>query len=702
MIKQEFKDFKNLKDKCPLLNDHFATSALSRMKTKYCKQMLISRLCSIDKFGENWPSLEIENGCKEYFDILFLILLDFGTHFNFSSLNSPEFCVQNCLKAGFSFAGVGFSVFCYCSNYLSNKIENVLNNSFCNLFKCPGNKDVFCGGNGTIFIYKTGVKIKNKDFNKQSKKLPKFIPFNSTHKSINKIRILFLLQLNGRNYRQIRRLLRMIYNSKHFYFIHVDSRQEFMQLEMIKIQKTFESKVLKERFATIWGGTSLLELFLFVINKSINELNIQWDYIINLSEKDMPLLSLEELEQQLESASNKSFLSSHGYNTANFLHKQGFYFNFLECENRMWRISTRNSFPLNLRLDGGSDWLSLNSNNFCTLIFDTNLRFTNWKRKQGCRCSAFKPVVDWCGCSPVALKKEDIQKKINLNRCQEKSLFFGRKFDYFVDIEPIAFLEKQVLRFRPEQIPTNLNDSLNSIWINLFSFEAPNDSPFASKIHLINQISSFLFTKINNSSNLFSNDCKFNRLLNLFIFRANMSSKIQNIFSVEIKCGEEEFYLIELLVSQNKINKQEIIEQQQIFTEEGIFSFDVNNEINFEEIFFVYPFIVDLIISNSSFTLNWRWNLIEIKNLNNWTSPSIILNLFGPNNKLIFKQIIKPYDSLNGIQFVEINLKNILNKNSNIKPGTWSASLYFNSTTKLSQIYFPIFPNSSFQLLQLN
>jgi len=75
---------------------------------------------------------------------------------------------------------------------------------------------------------------------------------------------------------------------------------------MLKIQKDFEIKgffnfkVLRKRFATIWGGTSLLELFLFVINQSIFELEIKWDYIINLSEKDMPLLSLEELEKQLE------------------------------------------------------------------------------------------------------------------------------------------------------------------------------------------------------------------------------------------------------------------------------------------------------------------------------------------------------------------------------------------------------------------
>jgi len=36
------------------------------------------------------------------------------------------------------------------------------------------------------------------------------------------------LQLNGRDYLQIRRLLGMIYSQKHFYFVHVDSRQQFL------------------------------------------------------------------------------------------------------------------------------------------------------------------------------------------------------------------------------------------------------------------------------------------------------------------------------------------------------------------------------------------------------------------------------------------------------------------------------------------
>lgn len=37
------------------------------------------------------------------------------------------------------------------------------------------------------------------------------------------VRIVFLLTLNGRALRQVHRLLKTLYNSRHFYFIHVDS-----------------------------------------------------------------------------------------------------------------------------------------------------------------------------------------------------------------------------------------------------------------------------------------------------------------------------------------------------------------------------------------------------------------------------------------------------------------------------------------------
>lgn len=54
--------------------------------------------------------------------------------------------------------------------------------------------------------------------------------------------------------------------------------------------------VTNRRYSTLWGGSSLLNMFLGVIEENLNK---EWDYILNLSETDMPLLSIEELEYNL-------------------------------------------------------------------------------------------------------------------------------------------------------------------------------------------------------------------------------------------------------------------------------------------------------------------------------------------------------------------------------------------------------------------
>ncbi|KAL3108906.1 hypothetical protein niasHT_011456 [Heterodera trifolii] len=59
--------------------------------------------------------------------------------------------------------------------------------------------------------------------------------------------------------------------------------------------------------------------------------------------------------------------------------------------------------------------LALNSANFCRRIVRRNLRFTNWRRRQGGRCAPLKSVVDWCGCSPLAVSANELNK-LSLNQ----------------------------------------------------------------------------------------------------------------------------------------------------------------------------------------------------------------------------------------------------------------------------------------------
>lgn len=78
--------------------------------------------------------------------------------------------------------------------------------------------------------------------------------------------------------------------------------------EMKEIQALLERQGYKnfhvsdEQFPTIWGGSSLLEMFLYAIRWSLENPDFRdWDYIFNLSESDFPTLSLAELEAILAS-----------------------------------------------------------------------------------------------------------------------------------------------------------------------------------------------------------------------------------------------------------------------------------------------------------------------------------------------------------------------------------------------------------------
>lgn len=45
----------------------------------------------------------------------------------------------------------------------------------------------------------------------------------TTESTTTPVRIVFLLTLNGRAVRQVRRLINILYDAKHFFYIHVDA-----------------------------------------------------------------------------------------------------------------------------------------------------------------------------------------------------------------------------------------------------------------------------------------------------------------------------------------------------------------------------------------------------------------------------------------------------------------------------------------------
>lgn len=302
-----------------------------------------------------------------------------------------------------------------------------------------------------------------------------------------KAKIVFLLTLNGRALRQVYRLIKSIYSNDHFYYIHVDTvklelncphtyctlirhifqRQDYLYRELLSLESTFQNiRLSRKRLATIWGGASLLEMLLSCM-ADLLEFDWEWDFVLNLSESDFPIKTIDKLTEFLTANKNKNFVKSHGREVQRFIQKQGLDKSFVQCDHHMWRIGDR-VLPSGIQIDGGSDWICLSrkfvayvttedkdeliegllkifrhtllpaesffhtairNSIFCDSYIDNNLHITNWKRKLGCKCQ-YRHICDWCGCSPNDFKPEDW---IRLQATETKQLFFGRKFEPVVN-----------------------------------------------------------------------------------------------------------------------------------------------------------------------------------------------------------------------------------------------------------------------------
>ncbi|CAH2981318.1 unnamed protein product [Chilo suppressalis] len=446
-----------------------AISAIHRAKTQACKHEIVNVTCLIQSnifYPKILPSYcsarnatyGKELGCFQDEKKLRILSTFYG---NYVNSNSPTNCLDICIQAGFPFAGVQYGSECFCGENRPSELAKIENN-FCDM-PCSGDTTKICGGYFTMNVMETGL----------SKFLPRTPKTNENNKE--PVRIVFLLTLNGRALRQVYRLINSLYRSNHYFFIHVDKRQDYLHRKLSELEKQFANiKLASHRYSSIWGGASLLQMLLTSM-KDISELGWKWDYVINLSESDFPIKSIEHLENFLAANKGLNFVKSHGREVQRFIKKQGLDKSFIECETHMWRIGDR-KLPRGIIIDGGSDWIALSPNfvsyvvgkhdelltgldvifrhtllpaesffhtvlrnsAFCNTYVDNNLHVTNWKRKLGCKCQ-YKHVVDWCGCSPNDFKTEDWPR---IQNTQDRQLFFARKFEPIINQEIITRVEQ--------------------------------------------------------------------------------------------------------------------------------------------------------------------------------------------------------------------------------------------------------------------
>ncbi|XP_020814451.1 xylosyltransferase oxt [Drosophila serrata] len=474
-----------------------AISALQRAKTKDCREHIAQIACAIQAGRFYAPQLRsscpsgnhtanVSLGCyKDEKDRRLLA----GYYSSSKTSNSPAICVELCLQSGYPYAGVQYGRECFCGFDTPPRAAK-LPDSSCNT-KCLGNPKEICGGFYAMNIYETGI----------AKFTAQLAATTTPPAGVKRVRIAFLLTLNGRALRQVHRLLKALYAPEHVYYIHVDERQDYLYRKLLELETKFPNiRLARKRFSTIWGGASLLTMLLQCM-KDLLQSNWHWDFVINLSESDFPVKTLDKLVDFLSANPGRNFVKGHGRETQKFIQKQGLDKTFVECDTHMWRIGDR-KLPAGIQVDGGSDWVALSrafvtyvtdpkeedellqallklfrhtllpaesffhtvlrNTQHCTSYVDNNLHVTNWKRKQGCKCQ-YKHVVDWCGCSPNDFKPEDWAR---LQATEQKSLFFARKFEPVINQAVLLQLEEWL--YGPY---TSEYANLHGYWQSLYHHE---------------------------------------------------------------------------------------------------------------------------------------------------------------------------------------------------------------------------------------
>lgn len=469
-----------------------ASSAIRRAKTESCKtelQEFASRILT-----DHISNLQLKRQCR--LDQNKIRNQKVGCVTNSTSglvklddkVVNSSVCLDYCFSFGHSHGGFSESSGdCFCGNDLVSAIEGLTND-------CRGHDEVewYKVNNGIFYPAKIVTN-------------PRSIESNDT----KQVRIAFLLILNGRSDLHIRRLLKSIYRENHIYYLHIDKRNYYLFNKLASLPEEYGNVIVtKSRFNTIWGGPSLLRMIIDAIE---NLSHFDWDYLINISESDLPIKPLDDIESYLSENTSSIFLRTHNIKGYNFIKKQGLDRNFYQCENRVWRMGKR-QLPRGIIYSGGSDWfalprdfciyvirdlsnreglvkplmqiynhtllpaesffhtLALNSD-FCDRFTDTNLRLTNWNRKRGCKCQ-HKDTVDWCGCSPLVYRWSDWDK---LNRTTgSNDLMFSRKFDPTISSSIIAAVEHKLMKRMSSDIESEYD---TRFWQNIFTLDESIDQP---------------------------------------------------------------------------------------------------------------------------------------------------------------------------------------------------------------------------------
>ena len=158
--------------------------------------------------------------------------------FEYKKVNELK-CSYLCTQLNRKYFGIENSKFCHCLNNLPLNVFQI-NESLCNQYCDNNSKQYRCGSEYLISIYETGITDDN------------------TENDVE-IRLAFIFSVNGRSIRQIKRLIKQLYDKKHYYLIHVDKQNDFLFNYLNDELSTIKNIIItNERYYTIWGNYWLI------------------------------------------------------------------------------------------------------------------------------------------------------------------------------------------------------------------------------------------------------------------------------------------------------------------------------------------------------------------------------------------------------------------------------------------------------------
>ena len=258
------------------------------------------------------------------------------------------------------------------------------------------------------------------------------------------VRMAYLLMVHGRSVRQVLRLFHRLYHPNDYFYIHVDSKSNYMYENLKVLEHNSNVKLAKNRFGTEWGGTSFLTMMTNGMQEML-EMNWQFDFVINVSGTDFLIKKPEAMKKYLSNLMGMNFVFTVEEGGLQYPNS-GYNYTFVECDNYVYKIAPR-TLPKGIIYKSGSDFLclskyfvkyilqkddpfihglysvfnytqmapekffqvALRNSKFCTTHINSNIRVVNFAKNKTRGCHCHRPA-DFCGCSPIIQQMRDLKR----------------------------------------------------------------------------------------------------------------------------------------------------------------------------------------------------------------------------------------------------------------------------------------------------